>query len=86
VHALLSSVMYILSGENITAVFTISRRRWDQNTKQVANRLGRARATYEGLLHVPPWPEETTQVREVIVAGDMEPEETVQVREDIVAG
>jgi hypothetical protein len=31
VHALLSSVMYILSGENITAVFTISRRRWDQS-------------------------------------------------------
>ncbi len=38
VHALLSSVMYILSGENITAVFTISRRRWE-NTTQVANRL-----------------------------------------------
>ena len=38
VHALLSSVMY---GENSTAVFTISRRRWDQNTTQVANRLNR---------------------------------------------
>ncbi len=56
VHALLSSVMYILSGENFTAMFTISRRRWDQNTKQVANRLERARATYVRLLHVPPWP------------------------------
>ncbi len=55
VHALLSSVMYILSGQNITAVFTISRRRWDQNTTQVANRLDRARASYVRLLHVPPW-------------------------------
>ncbi len=56
VHVLLSSVMYILSGKNITAVFTISRwRRWDQNTTQVANRLNRARATYVRLLHVPPW-------------------------------
>ncbi len=55
VHALLSSVMYILSGENITAMFTISRRRWDQNTTQVANRLDKARATYVRLLHVPPW-------------------------------
>ncbi len=55
VHALLSSVMYILSGENSTAVFTISRRRWDQNTTQVANRLNRARATYVRLLHLPPW-------------------------------
>ncbi len=55
VHVLLSSVMYILSGKNITAVFTISRRRWDQNPTQVANRLNRARATYVRLLHVPPW-------------------------------
>ncbi len=55
VHALLSSVMYILSGENITALFTISRRRWDQNTTQVANRLDRARATYVWLLHLTPW-------------------------------
>ena len=55
VHALLSSVMYILSGENITAVFTISRRRWDQNTTQVANRLDWARATYVWLLHLTPW-------------------------------
>ncbi len=55
VHALLSSVMYILSGENSTAVFPISRRRWDQNTTQVANRLNRARATYARLLHLPPW-------------------------------
>ncbi len=55
VHVLLSIVMYILSGENITAVFTISQRRWDQNTTQVANRLNRARATYVPLLHVPPW-------------------------------
>ncbi len=55
VHALLSSVMYILSGENITAVYTISRRRWDQNTSQVAHRLDWARATYVGLLHLTPW-------------------------------
>jgi len=55
VHALLSSVMYILSGENITAVYSTTRRRWDQNTTQVANRLNRARATYVRLLHVPPW-------------------------------
>ncbi len=47
--------MYILSGENSTAVFTISRRRWDQNTTQVANRLNRSRATYVRLLHLPPW-------------------------------
>jgi hypothetical protein len=55
VPALLSSVMYIFSGKNITAMFTISRRRWDQNTTQVANRLERARATYVRLLHLPPW-------------------------------
>ncbi len=54
VHALLSSVMYILSGENITAVYTISQRRWDQNTTQVVNRLDRARATYVRLLHLTP--------------------------------
>ncbi len=54
VYVLLSSVMYIFSGEKITAVFTISRCRWDQNTTQVANRLDRARATYVRLLHVPP--------------------------------
>ena len=52
VHALLSSVMYILSG---AAVYTMSRRRWDQNTTQVDNRLNRARATYVRLLHLPPW-------------------------------
>ncbi len=55
VHALLSSVMYILSGKKITAVYPMSRRWWDQNTIQVANRLNRARATYIRLLHVPPW-------------------------------
>ncbi len=55
VYALLSSVMYILSGENSIAVFTISRRRWDQNTTQVANMLNRTRATYVRLLHLPPW-------------------------------
>ncbi len=55
VHALLSSVMYILSGENITAVYTISQRRWDQNTTQVANRLDRTRATYIRLLYLTPW-------------------------------
>jgi hypothetical protein len=49
-HALLSSVMYILSGENITAMFTIS-----QRCTQVANRLDQAGATYVRLLHVPPW-------------------------------
>ncbi len=54
VHALLSSVMYILSGKKITAVYPMSRRRWDQNTLQVANRLNRARATNGRLLHVPP--------------------------------
>jgi len=54
VHALLSSVMYILSGKKITAVYPMSRRRWDQNTTQVANRLDRARVTYVWLLHVPP--------------------------------
>ncbi len=55
VHALLSSVMYILSGKKITAVYPMSRRWWDQNTTtQVANRLNRARATHVRLLHVPP--------------------------------
>ncbi len=52
VLALLSSVMYILSGENITAVYQMSRRRWDQNTTQVDNRLDRARVTYVRLLHI----------------------------------
>ncbi len=55
VHALLYSVMYILSGENITAVYTISRLHRYQNSWQVANRLDRAGATYVRLLHVPPW-------------------------------
>ncbi len=55
VHALLSSVMYILSGKKISAAYPMSRRRWDQNTKQVANRLDQAGATYVRLLHVPPW-------------------------------
>ncbi len=50
----LSSVMYILSGKKITAVYPMSRHRWDQNITQVANRLNRARATYVRLLHVPP--------------------------------
>ncbi len=54
VHTLQSSVMYILSGANITTVFTISQRRWDQNTTQVANRLDRERDSYVWLLHVPP--------------------------------
>ncbi len=54
VHVLLSSVMYILSGKKITTVYPMSRRRWDQNTTQVDNRLNRARATYGRLLHVPP--------------------------------
>jgi hypothetical protein len=52
VHALLSSVMYILSGEKITAVYSIIRRRRDQNTTQVANRLDWAEATYLRLLHI----------------------------------
>ena len=52
VHALLSSVMYILSGKMITAVYPMSRRRWDQNTTQVDNRLDRAGATYVRLLHI----------------------------------
>ncbi len=55
VHALISSAMYILSGKKITAVYPMSRRRWDQNTSQVANRLNWAGATYVRLLHVPPW-------------------------------
>jgi hypothetical protein len=55
VHALLSSVLYILSGENITAVYSTTRRRWDQNTTQVANRLDWAEATYVCLLHLTPW-------------------------------
>ena len=55
VHALLSNIMYILSGQKITAVYPMSQRRWDQNTTQVANRLNRARATYVRLLHLPPW-------------------------------
>ncbi len=54
VHALLSSVMYILSGENLTAVYSIIRRWWDQNTTQVANRLNLAQATYVWLLHLTP--------------------------------
>ncbi len=54
VHALLSSVMYILSGENLTAVYSIIRLRWDQNTTQVANRLNWAQATYVWLLHLTP--------------------------------
>jgi hypothetical protein len=33
----------------------MSRRRWDQNTSQVANRLNCAGASYVWLLHVPPW-------------------------------
>ncbi len=52
VHALLSSIMYILSGKKITAVYPMSQRRWDQNTRQVDNRLDRARATYRRLLHI----------------------------------
>ncbi len=52
VHVLLSSIMYILSGKKITAVYPMSRRRWDQNTTQVDNRLDRARATYVRLLHI----------------------------------
>ncbi len=56
VYTLLSSVMYILSGKKITAMYPLSRRRWDQNTTQVANRLNRTRATYVWLLHVPPCP------------------------------
>ncbi len=31
--------MYILSGKKITAVYPMSRRRWDQNTTQVDYRL-----------------------------------------------
>ncbi len=45
-------IMYILSGKKITAVYPMSRRRWDQNTTQVDNRLDRARATYGRLLHI----------------------------------
>ncbi len=35
----------------------MSRRRWDQNTTQVANRLNRTRATYVWLLQLTPWSE-----------------------------
>ncbi len=52
VHALLSSIMYILSGKKITAVYPMSRRQWDQNTTQVDNKLDMARATYVRLLHI----------------------------------
>jgi hypothetical protein len=45
-HALLSSVMYILSGEILAGVYSTTRRQRDQNTTQVANRLDWARATY----------------------------------------
>ncbi len=55
VHALLSSVMYILSGKMITAVYPMSRRRWDQNTTQVDNRLDRARLHTYGCSIFPPW-------------------------------
>ncbi len=55
VRALLSSVLYILSGENITAVYSMSRRGWDQNTTQVANRLYWTRAIHVWLLHLTPW-------------------------------
>ena len=50
VHALLSSIMYILSGENVHNITTSVR----SDTTQVANRLDRARVTYVWLLHVPP--------------------------------
>ncbi len=46
--------MYILFGENITDVYTMSRLLRHQNSWQVANRLDRAGATYVRLLHVPP--------------------------------
>jgi hypothetical protein len=51
VHALLCTVMYILSGENITAVYTMSRLLRHENSWHVANRLDRAGATYVRLLH-----------------------------------
>ncbi len=85
VHALLSSVMYILSGKNITAVYTISRRRWDQNTTQVANRLdqgGRAQLDFSlawleaawyssGSGHGPTrnWRREAGVIKELSLAG-----------------
>jgi hypothetical protein len=47
VLALLSSDIYILSGENLAGVYSTTRRRRDQNTTQVDSRQGRA-----GNLHV----------------------------------
>ncbi len=45
--------MYILSGENITAVYTMSRRQWGQNTTQVITGQTGPGATYVRLLHIP---------------------------------
>ncbi len=64
VHALLSSVMYILSGENITAMYTMSRLLRHHNSWLVANRLNRAGDTYDLLLHVSPWVEVTVNSKE----------------------
>ncbi len=53
--ALLSGVMYILSGENLAGVYSTTRRLRDQNTTQVDNRQGRAGTLCIQLLHLPPW-------------------------------
>ncbi len=53
--ALLSGVMYILSGENLAIVYSPTRRLRNQNTTQVDNRQGRAGNLCVRLLHLPPW-------------------------------
>ncbi len=55
VYALLSSDIYILSGENWAVVYSTTRRLRDQNTTQVDDRQGRAGTLYVRLLHLPPW-------------------------------
>ncbi len=62
--ALLSGVMYILSGENLAGVYSTTRRLRDQNTTQVDDRQGRAGTLYVWLLHLPPCTEHRTFKRE----------------------
>jgi len=54
VLALLSGVMYILSGDKLVGVYSTTRRLRDQNTTQVDNRQGRAGTLCVRLLHIPP--------------------------------
>jgi hypothetical protein len=55
VLALLSSVMYILSGESIAGVYPMSHIVRHQNSWHVQNRLHRAGTLCVQLLHLPPW-------------------------------